>query len=110
MREELFLALSHAIVSASDVGGAQEFLDVILTPSERENLGKRLSILKKLRREIAYREIKKSLGSTDNTIAKMSNLLKEASPRFLKFLDELVRQDLFQKDEGLRFTEPKRVN
>lgn len=104
MREELFSALSRAMVSTSNLDEVREFLDVVLTPTEKDHFGKRVEILKKLRQGVPYGEIKKSLRSTDNTIAKMSNLLKGASPRFLKFLDELVRQDLFQKGGGLRFT------
>jgi len=105
VREELFSTLSCAVAAASSAGEVREFLNTILTSTEKEHLGKRVEILKSLRQKVSYDKIKKSLGSTDNTIAKMSNLLKEAPPKFLRFLDELVRQDLFQRGKGLQFTE-----
>jgi len=103
VREEVLLRLFRAVSSLKTPQKAKEFLDLLLTPTEKERVARRLSILKSLRQDATYREIRQSLGATDNSIAEMSNLLKEAPESSLESLDKLIGEDLIEKDKSLRF-------
>ena len=84
-----------------------EFLDLLFSPTEKERFAKRLEILKELRKKTSYKEIKRNLKVSDNTVAQMSNALKVASPQALKTIDRLIREDLTEEGAGLRFAVPK---
>jgi len=85
----------------------REFLDLLFSPTEKERVAKRFEILKKLRQQISYKEIKKILNVSDNTVAQMSNALKIASPQALKAIDRLIREDLEEAGVDLRFSGTK---
>ena len=108
VRERVLPRLFRAVASLKTPQKAKEFLDLLLTPTEKERVARRLSILKSLHQGAAYREIRQSLGATDNSIAEMSNLLKEAPEDPLKTLDKLIREDLLEKDKSLRFLSHQR--
>ncbi|MFW6109814.1 MAG: Trp family transcriptional regulator [Patescibacteria group bacterium] len=92
-----------AITSLKKRDNIVQFLNALLTPTEKERLAKRLEILKKLRRGSSYKEIRNSLSVTDNTIAEMSNILKEMTKKETKVLDKLIREDLLSEDKPLKF-------
>lgn len=103
IREQTLAGLFEGLARLKTPNEAREFINLLLTPTEKERFGKRLQILKELRQAKPYKEIKEALGVTDNTIAGMSNVLKESPGGNLKILDELIRGDLLKGDQSLRF-------
>lgn len=99
--------LEKSLALLADQREVQEFLNILFSPTEKERLAKRLEILKKLRQEIPYKEIKKDLKVSDNTIAEMSNALKEAPPQALRTVDRMLGEDLKEGETNLRFTTAK---
>jgi len=101
---EIIHKLEKSLALLNSRKSVHEFLPLLFSPTEKERLAKRLEIIKRLRRGVSYREIKKELEVSDNTIAQMSNALKEASPQALITVDRLLAEDLKENGTGLRFT------
>jgi len=99
----LFNSLAKAFGSINREERSKVFLELILSPTEKERIAKRVAILKELRRGSSYEEIKKNLDVSDNTIAQMSNALRQAPSQALRIIDELIKQELIEKGEELRF-------
>ena len=110
VRERVLPRLFRAVTALKTPQKAKEFLNLLLTPTEKERVARRLSILKSLRQGATYREIRQSLGATDNSIAEMSNLLKEASESPLETIDKLIREDLLEKDKSLQFLNHRKTS
>lgn len=104
---EIYSRLEKGLALLEKKEEAAELLKLLFSPTEKERFAKRLEILKKLRKDSSYKEIKKTLNVSDNTIAQMSNALKVASPQALKTVDRLIREDLAEEGAGLRFSTSK---
>lgn len=85
------------IASLDKANSVEQFLNEFFTPTETVMFAKRLEILKLLRQDYLYGEIKEFLKVTPNTIAKMNNILHLANSEFLAILDGLVRQQKERK-------------
>ena len=103
LNRDLSLRLGAAFAVLEDSKKAQILFTLLLSPTERERISKRLAILKKLRKDTSYKKIKTDYHVSDNTIAQMSNALKEAPAEALRIIDRLVKEDLLQKGSDLRF-------
>ena len=84
----------------SDLNGNEQknFLNNLFTPTEMETFAKRLAILKGLRSDKTYWEIKDEVKVTGSTIAKMHNILSRAGEKFLVTLDHLIDEDKLLND------------
>ncbi len=100
----LFTQLGDAFAFIQDTEKSQILLKLLLSPTERERVAKRLAILKELRRDTSYNKIKESLKVSDNTIAQMSNALKQSPAKSLKLIDKLIKTDLLKEGEGFKFS------
>lgn len=103
LNRDLSCRLGDAFAALEESKKVQILLKVLLSPTERERISKRLAILKELRKDTSYKKIKAAYHVSDNTIAQMSNALKEAPAEALRIIDSLVKEDLIQKGDDLRF-------
>ncbi|OGY25513.1 MAG: hypothetical protein A2Z11_03745 [Candidatus Woykebacteria bacterium RBG_16_43_9] len=95
-----------SVLDQDNYNGLVNFGDRIFTPTELEALGKRLGILKMLRQDLSYWEIKDKIKVTNSTINKMANILKKADKRFIETLGRLVEED---KSDRLKRKESKYI-
>ncbi len=103
LNRELSFRLGEAFAVLENTKKAQILFDLLLSPTEKERISKRLAILKELRKATSYKGIKSTYHVSDNTIAQMSNALKEAPAEALRVVDRLIKEDLVQKGDDLRF-------
>ncbi|MEA2020460.1 MAG: Trp family transcriptional regulator [Patescibacteria group bacterium] len=104
----LITQLGEAFASIQDPEKSRILLNLLLSPTEKERIGKRLAILKELRRDTSYSKIKESLKVSDNTIAQMSNALKQSSAKSLRLIDKLIKTDLLREGKGFEFSRGKK--
>jgi len=76
--------LADTIVSIKEKQIAKDFLKNILTPTELDEVVKRLQIVKLLKKGIPQREIAKKLDVSIGTITRGSRELKYGVPGFKK--------------------------
>ena len=100
LNRDLSIRLGEAFAVLED---AKTLFNLLLSPTEKERISKRLGILKELRKDTSYKNIKAAYNVSDNSIAQMSNALKEAPVEALRIIDRLVKEDLVQKGNDLRF-------
>lgn len=74
--------LADIIVSIKERQIAKDFLKNILTPTELDEVAKRLQIVKLLKKGISQREIAKKLDVSIGTITRGSRELKYGVPGF----------------------------
>lgn len=74
--------LADIIVSIKERQIAKDFLKNILTPTELDEVAKRLQIVKLLKKGISQREIAKKLDVSIGTITRGSRELKYGAPGF----------------------------
>ncbi|MFA5792450.1 MAG: trp operon repressor [Candidatus Gracilibacteria bacterium] len=74
--------LADVIVAIDDRQVAKDLLRNILTPTELEEVVKRLQIVKLLKKGVAQREIAKKLNVSIGTITRGSRELKSGAPGF----------------------------
>lgn len=90
---ELQNKLYRALFDQDNFEDLENLAQHIFTPTELEALGKRLEILKLLRRDLSYMEIREKVKVTNATINKMANILKKADQEFIKSLDSSLKAD-----------------
>jgi len=73
-------------IGETDSNEAQEFFYQFFTPTEVLMFAKRLAILKRLVKNKSYAEIGRELTVTNETVARMSNLLHRSGEDFLSIL------------------------
>lgn len=78
--------LADTIVSIGERQTAKNFLKNILTPTELDEVIKRLQIVKLLKKGIPQREIAKKLDVSIGTITRGSRELKYGVPGFRKII------------------------
>ncbi len=103
LNRDLSIRLGEAFAVLEDSKKAHALFGLLLSPTEKERISKRLGILKELRKDTSYKKIKSAYHVSDNTIAQMSNALKEAPAEALRVIDRLVKEELVQKGNDLRF-------
>lgn len=86
MNEKYVKELADAIVSIRETGLAEAFLRNILTPSELEEISKRLQIVKLLLDGVSQREVAKKLGISMGTVSRGSRELKYGENGFRRVL------------------------
>jgi len=74
--------LADTIVSIKERQIAKDFLKNILTPTELDEVAKRLQIVKLLKKGVPQREIAKKLDVSIGTITRGSRELKYGAPGF----------------------------
>ncbi len=104
LQRDLLHQLGEAFALVQNSEKSKGLLNLLLSPTEKERIAKRLAILKELRRETSYSKIKETLNVSDNTIAQMSNALKQASADSLRLIDKLVKEDLLDEGKSLKFS------
>lgn len=87
MNEKYIKELAEAIVLVRDKGLAEAFLRNILTPSELEEISKRLQIVKLLLKGVPQRDVAKRLGVSMGTVSRGSRELKYGENGFRKILE-----------------------
>ena len=85
-----------------DSEDVQTFFKPFFTPTETTMFAKRLAILKLLRQDYQYDEIRENLKVTPNTVAKMNNILHLADQKLLGILDELIEEQKSRKEGRLK--------
>lgn len=89
-KEQKYLQeLAKALVLIDNEELSEEFLTNILTPTELEEISKRLQIVKMLDAGIPQREIAEKLGVSIATITRGSRELKYGVSGFKKILEKL---------------------
>lgn len=88
MDKKFVKELAEAIVSIKETGFAESFLHNILTPSELEEISKRLQIVKLLHRGVPQREVAEKLGVSMGTVSRGSRELKYGEGAFIKLLEK----------------------
>lgn len=88
MNEKYVKELAEAFVSIKDASLAESFLHNILTPSELEEISKRLQIVKLLNAGISQRDVAKKLGVSMGTVSRGSRELKYGESGFKKILEK----------------------
>ncbi len=78
--------LTDLLTSIKDSKQMAEFLDDLLTPTEKEELPKRLQIVKMLLQGVPQREISEKLGVGIATVTRGARELKKKNSAFRKFL------------------------
>lgn len=86
MNEKYIKELADTIVSIKEAGLAEAFLHNILTPSELEEISKRLQIVKLLLDGVSQREVAKKLGISMGTVSRGSRELKYGETGFRRVL------------------------
>ncbi|MDA1060845.1 MAG: YerC/YecD family TrpR-related protein [bacterium] len=86
MNEEYVKELADVIASINGRSLAESFLHNILTPSELEEISKRLQIVKMLMRGVPQRDVAKKLGVSMGTVSRGSRELKYGTDGFKKVL------------------------
>lgn len=69
------------------------FFNEFFSPTEILMFAKRLDILKGLRENISYENLRMGLKVTEPTIAKMSTILQRGDENFLRILDRLMKDE-----------------
>jgi len=96
-----------AVTSLENKKETKGFLTEILTPTERIMIAKRLQIVMMLFLKYDYQEIKNKVKVTNETIAKMNNLLKEKGEMLRRVGERIIRLKIkklesWQKKGGRR--------
>ena len=86
MEKQYIKELAEAIASIRGASLAESFLHNILTPSELEEISKRLQIAKLLMKGVPQRDVAKKLGVSMGTVSRGSRELKYGSDGFKKVL------------------------
>ena len=86
MNEKYVNELAKVFASISDSKLAKSFLNNILTPSELEEVSKRLQLVKLLLDGMPQREVAKKLGVSMGTVSRGSRELKYGDDGFRKVL------------------------
>ena len=90
MNSDFIKQLAKVIVDIEDEKLAEDFLKNILTPSELEEISKRLQVVKLLNKGIAQREVAKKLAVSMGTVSRGSRELKYGAKGFSKVLKNLA--------------------
>lgn len=86
MEKQYIKELADAIASIRGASLAESFLHNILTPSELEEISKRLQIAKLLINGMPQRDVAKKLGVSMGTVSRGSRELKYGADGFKKVL------------------------
>ena len=78
--------LTEAIVSIKDKALAKAFLQNILTPSELDEISRRLQIVKLLKKGVPQREVAKKLNVSIGTVSRGARELKYGETGFDRVL------------------------
>ncbi len=78
--------LAKTMMSIKETGTFESFLGNILTPSELEEISKRLQIVKLLIKGVSQRDVAKKLGVSMGTVSRGSRELKYGDNGFRKIL------------------------
>ncbi len=90
--QEIYRFLQISIKATRDSTIANEFIDVILTDSEKTMIGKRVAIAFLLRKGANYEEISSILRVSRGTIARVKSRL-EQSEKFQMFIDRILKKE-----------------
>ena len=86
MNKQFVKELAETIASIKGSSLAESFLHNIITPSELEEISKRLQIVKLLLEGMPQREVAKKLGVSMGTVSRGSRELKYGADGFKKVL------------------------
>lgn len=86
MDKKFIKELAEALVNLKDTNVAEAFLHNILTPSELDEISKRLQIVKMLLKGVPQRDVAKKLGVSMGTVSRGSRELKYGENGFRKIL------------------------
>lgn len=86
MEKQYIRELAEVIASIKGASVAESFLHNILTPSELEEISKRLQIVKLLMKGVPQRDVAKKLGVSMGTVSRGSRELKYGADGFKKVL------------------------
>lgn len=86
MEKQYIKELADVIASIRGASLAESFLHNILTPSELEEISKRLQIAKLLINGVPQRDVAKKLGVSMGTVSRGSRELKYGADGFKKVL------------------------
>ena len=86
MNKHYVKELADALVSIKNASLAEAFLNNILTPSELEEISKRLQIVKLLLKGVPQRDVAKKLNVSMGTVSRGSRELKYGENGFKKIL------------------------
>ncbi len=78
--------LAEALVQINDAKLAEDFLSNILTPPEKEEIARRLQIVKMLMKGVPQREVAEKLGVSVGTVSRGARELKYGAKGFEKIL------------------------
>ena len=78
--------LADALVQINDAKLAEDFLSNILTPPEKEEIARRLQIVKMLMKGVPQREVAEKLGVSVGTVSRGARELKYGAKGFEKIL------------------------
>ncbi len=92
MFEEIYYFLFTSIKAVKSVNAAANFVNVILTRSEKLMIGKRVAIAFLLRKGAKYDDVCQLLRVSRGTVARVSDRL-EVSPGFQKIIDRIIRKE-----------------
>src|SRR3989338_9910670 len=88
--ERLF---SYCIKQCRDDNTVAEFVDDLLTPTEKIMLAKRVAIALMILKKNTYEEIKNKLKVSKSTIWKVSTWLSAKGKGYRKLLSEIIKMD-----------------
>lgn len=101
MIEEFWHALGQL-----NKGEVAHFFNEFFSPTEILMFAKRLDILKGLRKNISYENLRMGLKVTEPTIAKMSTILQRGDENFLHILDQLMKGEDHRWQDYLESRKP----
>ncbi len=84
--KKFFRELAEVIVKINNPKLADDFLTNILTPPEKEEIARRLQIVKMLMKGIPQREVAEKLGVSVGTVSRGARELKYGAKGFEKIL------------------------
>lgn len=88
MNDKYVKELADVLVGITERGLAESFLHNILTPSELEEISKRLQIVKLLKSGVSQRDVAQKLGVSMGTVSRGSRELKYGENGFKKILEK----------------------
>ena len=92
MKKQYNKELTNLLTSIKDEKQMSEFLNDLLTPAEKEEIPKRLQIVKMLLAGIPQRQISEKLGVGIATVTRGSKELKNKKGGFRKILEKFYDQ------------------
>lgn len=108
--QAMIMDLCSAIASTHNTKEAAQILTDLLSRQELEMIAKRLNIAELLLKDHTYEEIKKSIKTSDPTIARVHSWLQESGEGYRLVLTrtKVKRDNLSRADEPVKLSKMKR--